>query len=81
MKKQYQHEHEMLTAEDVESNKEEMMSYSNMRDVLLPLVKSARGQKKIYLTQILDVLDLSCEIALHSDNQQEIEAEIYAILS
>ena len=74
-------QHELLTAEDVESNKEDMMSYSEMRDVLLALMKTVKGNKKLYLRQILDVLDLSCEMAVSSYNQQEIKSEIYSILS
>lgn len=76
-----EYEHEMLDAEDVKSNREELLSYDNMRDVLWKVVRAAKGQRKIYLRQILDVLDLTAEIALHSDRQQEIEAEIYSILS
>ncbi len=73
-------QHELLDNEDVESNKEEMMSYSAMRDVLLGVLKASKGTKKLYLRQILDILDLSCEMAVNSYNQQEIESEIYSIL-
>lgn len=75
------YQHELLDEEDVESNKEDLLSYADMRDVMLNILKSSRGQRRIHIQQVLDVLDLTAEIQLHSDNQRKIESEIYSILS
>lgn len=77
----YNHVHEMLNSDDIQGYKDDLLSYANMRDEMVKIISKARGQKRIYLEQILDVLDLTAEIALDSTHQQEIESEIYSILS
>ena len=72
---------ELLDDDDVQSNKDDLMSYANMRDEMVKVVSKARGQRRRYLQYVLNILDLTAEIALHSTNQEAIEAEIYSILS
>lgn len=73
--------HNLLDNEDIQNNKDDLMSYANMRDEMIKVVSKARGQKRIYLKQVLDVLDLVAENALHGYGSDERDAEIYSILS
>lgn len=76
----YNHIHELLDSDDIQSNKDDLLSYANMREEMIRVISKSRGQKRIYLEQVLDVLDLSAELALHSPSE-DIEAKIYSILS
>lgn len=76
----YNHIHNLLDSEDIQSNQDDLLSYANMREEMIKVILKARGLKRIYLEQVLDVLDLSAELALHSPSEK-IESEIYSILS
>lgn len=71
--------HDLLDQETIDDNTSRMMSYEAMREVLCKSISKARGRDRIYLRLMLDILDLSCELA--QGHNEEIEAEIYSILS
>lgn len=77
----YNHVHDLLDQEDIQNTRDDLYSYSEMRDELVKVIVKSRGRKRLHLEQILDILDLTAEITLRASNQEEIEAEIYSILS
>lgn len=70
-----------VTKEQIKENCQEMLSYHNMRVVLQGKIRKATGYERTNLKQILEVLDLVAELVRHSDNDENLTARIYEILS
>lgn len=68
-----------VTKEQIKENCQEMLSYSSMRQILRERILKARGYERTNLKQILEVLDLTCELVQRAD--ESLEARIYEILS